>query len=410
MDILNGFKVLDVTAYAFVPSAGGVLAHWGADVIKVEAPNAPDPMRFIGGTAEPGKSSKTFKHYSRGKRSIAINLASKEGRELVYKLAAEADVFLTSYLAPTRRKLGIDVDDIRKVNPNIIYARGSGHGPKGPDADRPGFDALSWWSRGSLNRTAMDLTGIEWPVMGMVGHGDGMSGLVFAGGICAALLHRERTGEAKIVDSSLFGTAVWFNALEVMQVHGPARRPEPRMLERPPIPENMPAGMLSALRQMYQTSDCRFIYLLFLSDDNRDYADLCERIELPELAHDPRFADAKARSGHVHELIGILEEAFAQKSLDEWKAILAEARGPWTVVQHPEEIPEDPQAIANGYMREVDYPDGGLMVPIPAIQFDEDGGDPPRAPDFAEHTDEILEELGIARDEIAAFRAAGTIA
>lgn len=410
MNILEGIKVLDVTAYAFVPSAGGVLAHWGADVIKVEAPNAPDPMRFIGGTAEPGKSSKTFKHYSRGKRSIAINLASEEGRELIHRLAAEADVFLTSYLAPTRRKLGIDVEDIRKVNPRIVYARGSGHGPRGPDADRPGFDALSWWSRGSLSQSAMDMAGLEWPMMGMVGHGDGMAGLVFAGGICAALLHRERTGEARVVDSSLLGTAVWFNALDVMQVHGPPRRAEPGRVPRPPIPDNMPAGMLSALRQIYQTSDFRFLYLLFLSDDDRDFADLCERIGQPALAADARFANARARAGHVKELVVILEEAFAGRTLDEWKAILAEARGPWTVVQHPEEILTDAQTIANGYMRQVDYPDGGLMVPIPAIQFDEDGGDPPRAPDFAEHTDEILNELGFDAAAIRRYRDSGTVA
>ena len=111
VDILNGIKVVDVTAWAFVPSAGGVLAHWGADVIKVESPEAPDPMRLLGGTLEPGASSAAFKHYSRGKRSIAIDLASDEGRELLYRLVARADVFLTSYLAPTRRKLGIDVAD-----------------------------------------------------------------------------------------------------------------------------------------------------------------------------------------------------------------------------------------------------------------------------------------------------------
>ena len=113
MRILEGIKVIDVTAWAFVPSAGGVLAHRGADVIKVESPNAPDPMRLMGGSLEPGGSSATFKHYSRGKRSIAINLVSHEGQELIYRLAADADVFLTSYLAPTRRKLGIDVEDIR---------------------------------------------------------------------------------------------------------------------------------------------------------------------------------------------------------------------------------------------------------------------------------------------------------
>ena len=210
MRILEGIKVIDVTAWAFVPAAGGVMAHWGADVIKVESPGGPDPMRLMGGSLEPGCSSAMFKHYSRGKRSIAIDLATPEGQALLYKLVADADVFLTSYLAPTRRKLKIDVDDIRKVNPNIIYARGSGQGPKGPDADRPGYDQLSWWNRGSLAQTAMDLSGEAWPTA-MVGHGDGMAGLAFAGGICAALLHRERTGEATVVDASLMGSAVWFN-------------------------------------------------------------------------------------------------------------------------------------------------------------------------------------------------------
>jgi crotonobetainyl-CoA:carnitine CoA-transferase CaiB-like acyl-CoA transferase len=409
MQVLKGIKVIDVTAWAFVPSAGGVLAHWGADVIKVESPRAPDPMRLMGGSLEPGRGSIQYKHYSRGKRSIAIDLATDEGRELLYRLVKDADVFLTSYLAPTRRKLGIDVEDIRKVNPNIVYARGSGHGPKGPDADRPGYDALSWWSRGSLNQAAMDMTGLEWPMMGMVGHGDGMSGLAFAGGICAALLARERGGEPMVVDSSLMGTAVWFNGLAIMQVHGPAKRPEPRRIPRPPIPEDMPAGMISALRALYQTSDFRFLYLLFLGDDDRDWADLAQRIDRPELADDPRFAHAKERNGNARELTAILEEVFAQRPLAEWRERLAKARGAWTVVQTPEEIPQDPQTIANGFMRHVDYPGGGLAMPIPAIQFDDEGGDPARAPDFAEHTDEILRELGCDAEEIGRYRESGAV-
>lgn len=410
MDILKGIKVIDVTAWAFVPSAGGVLAHWGADVIKVESPNAPDPMRTMGGTLEPGGSSIQFKHYSRGKRSIAINLATQEGRELLYRLVEDADVFLTSYLAPTRRKLGIDVEDIRKINPNIIYARGSGHGPKGPDADRPGYDALSWWSRGSLNQTAMDLTGLEWPTQGMVGHGDGMSGLAFAGGICAALLNRERGGEPKVVDSSLLGTAVWFNGLAILGTMPSMGRQEPRKIERPPLPEGFPPDFVSATRALYQTSDYRFLYLLFLGDDNRDFVDLCERIGRAELGSDPRFADAKARSANSMELIAIFEEIFASRTLDEWKQALAEARGAWTMIQTPEEMPQDPQVIANGYLRHVDYPDGGLDVPAPAVMFDEEAGVPPRAPDFAEHTGQILAELGCDEAEAERLRQAGVVA
>jgi crotonobetainyl-CoA:carnitine CoA-transferase CaiB-like acyl-CoA transferase len=163
LDVLAGIKVVDVSAWAFVPGAGGVLAHWGADVVKVESPHAPDPMRTAGGSLEPGRASLYFKHYSRGKRSIAIDLAREEGQEILYKLAAEADVFLTSYLPATRNKLNIDVADIKAVNPTIIYARGTGHGPRGGEAQRGGYDAATWWCRGTLAQSTMDVSGAQWP-------------------------------------------------------------------------------------------------------------------------------------------------------------------------------------------------------------------------------------------------------
>ena len=408
MNILEGIKVIDVTAWAFVPSAGGVMAHWGAEVIKVESPTAPDPMRLMDGSLEPGRSSAMFKHYSRGKRSIAINLASDEGRELLYRLAADADVFLTSYLAPTRKKLGMDVDDIRRVNPNIIYARGSGHGPHGPDADRPGFDVLSWWYRGSLGQTGMDMTGEDWPIP-MIGHGDGMAGLALAGGICAALLRRARTGEAGVVDSSLMGTAIWFNAPALLAAQ---RKPAERRFPpaRRKLPPGISADMIVAVRGIYQTKDGRFINLLFMGDDDRDFADLCERIERHELASDPRFATSKARTENKTQLLAILEEIFAARTLAEWKQVLANARGPWAPVQTPEEIFDDPQTEANGFMCPVDYPDGPLLIPSPAVQFDGESGAAPRAPDFAEHTDAILAELGCTPGDVARYREAGVVA
>ncbi|MEZ5743555.1 MAG: CoA transferase [Sphingomonadaceae bacterium] len=400
MDILDGIKVVDVTAYAFVPSAGGVLAHWGADVIKVETPGAPDPMRAI--------SEATYRHYGRGKRSIALNLASDEGRALLYELCRDADVFLTSYLAPTRRKLGIDVEDIRKINPDIVYARGSGHGPKGPDADRPGYDALSWWYRGSLGQTAMDMTGVEWPPT-MVGHGDGMSGLVFAGGICAALLHRALKGEALVVDSSLMGTAVWFNGLAIMGAQFTHGRKEPRKQERPPLPAGTPKQFISAVRAIYQTGDYRFLNLLFLTDDDRDWQDLCQRIERPDLAADERFASRGGRAEHGEVLMGILEEVFYSRTLAEWKEALADARGAWAPVMAPEEMGGDPQVIANDYMTTVDYADGPLAVPAPGIMFDEEAGQAPPAPAFGEHTDAILSELGHDASQIARWRESGAV-
>lgn len=405
MNILEGIKVVDVTAWAFVPSAGGVLAHWGADVVKVESPTGPDPMRLLGGTLEPGGASWYFKHYSRGKRAIALDLASDEGREIIYKLVAEADVFLTSYLPATRRKLKIDVDDIKAINPNIIYARGSGQGPLGPEAERPGYDGITWWCRGTLSQSTMDVSGAQWPT-GMVGHGDGMSGMTLAGGICAALLQRERTGATPVVDGSLLGTAVWFNGPAIItsqfegqpeRVHAPATPP----LTRGFMPPNM---------NTYQTKDFRFLNLLFLGDADADWADLCQHLDRADMATDPKWATAAARGANGAEALAIFDEIFASKTLAEWKEILVTARGAWSPIQTPQEVYEDPQTLANGFLRHVDYPGGGLKIPVPPILFDEEAGDVPPAPDFAAHTDEVLREVGYDDDQIALLRASGRIA
>jgi crotonobetainyl-CoA:carnitine CoA-transferase CaiB-like acyl-CoA transferase len=423
MDILRGIKVVDVTMWAFVPSAGGVLAHWGADVVKVESPTSPDPMRMMGGSLEPGGSSNLFKHYSRGKRSIALDLASDEGREILYKLVADADVFLTSFLPPTRKKLKIDVDDIRKVNPKIIYARGTGQGPKGPEAERGGYDGVTWWGRGTLSKSAMDVTGATWPVS-MIGHGDGMSGMTLVSGILAALLRRERTGTSTIVDASLLGTAIWFNGLAIVaSQNGAGGTPPPAgtVASTPvdhgsSVPEVVkatpPPGRENSLANMgpYQTKDGRFLILGFLGDSDVEWVDLCQHLERPDLATDPRFSTSASRMVNHKELMAILDEVFDGKTLAEWKKALLTARGVWAPVQSPAEVYDDPQTLANGFLRYVDYPGGGLKVPVPPILFDEEAGDPPPAPDFGAHTDEVLSALGISDDEVARLRAAGTVA
>lgn len=403
MQLLSGIKVIDVTAWAFVPSAGGVLAHWGADVIKIENPTSPDPMRLLGGSLEPGAASTQFKHYSRGKRSVGLNLADPEGRDLLYRLAADADVFLTSYLPETRRKLRIDVDDMRAVNPGIVYARGSGQGPHGPDAERPAYDMITWWCRGSLAQSAMDGSGAPWPTM-MVGHGDGMAGMTLAGGICAALLHRAMTGEAPVVDGSLMGAAVWFNGPELIASQF---RPRERTFQpAPPAPGSsaMPATMGS-----YQTKDYRFLYLCFLGDADADFVDLCEHLDIAEIGADDRFAGSAARVEHRAELREIFEKAFASRTFAQWKQELAHAKGAWGPVQTPEEVYDDPQTAANGFLRTVSYPTGPLTVPVPPILFNGDAGDPPPAPDFLAHTEEVLATVGVDGDELDRLRAAGAV-
>ena len=394
LDVIRGVRIVELTMWAFVPAAGGVLAHWGADVIKVENPYAPDPMRLMGGNLEPGGAANAFKHYSRGKRSIALDLTKDEGREILYRMVEDADVFLTSYLPGTRKKLRVDVEDIRAHNPRIIYARGSGQGPRGRDADRGGYDFAAWWFRGSLGYSAMEWCNTEGPPM-MIGHGDGMSGLTLAGGIAAALFKRANTGETSVVDGSLLSTAVWFNHLEVMASQDPRPRGAP------------PRSITNAI---YRTKDDRFILILMLGDPDDQWVDLCEHIGRPDLAHDPRFAVAAGRVANRDAGVAEVAKAFAERTFEEWKKQLVTLRGVWAPHQAPAELLDDVQVQANGFLRQVDYPTGSIPMAVPAIQFDEEAGDPPPAPDFAAHTDEILAELGKPDDEIARLRAAHVIA
>ena len=402
MNILDGIRVLDLTTWAFCPAAGTILASWGADVVHIENPSAPDPMRmFGGGGTGPGQAHWMFKHYNRGKRAIAVNLSSDEGRAVIHRLAETADVFLTSYLPATRRKLGVDVDDIRAVNPDIVYAKGTGAGPRGPEAERGGYDSASWWARGSLSSTAMAVTGIDSPP-GMVGHGDGMSGLVFAGGICAALLRRERTGIASVVDSSLMGTAMWFNAPAITSsVFPPGQQAFNSRPERADV--HWTSGT-------YRTADGRFLVLTLLGDLQRDWVSLCEHVGRGDLIGDPRFATTAGRAANSAALVDVLDEVFATRTLAEWRKALSTMRGVWAPVQTPRETHDDPQVVANGFIVPVDYPDGPLPLVTPPILFDGQAGTPATAPEFAEHTDAVLTEAGYGPEEITRHREDGVIA
>ena len=402
--MLDGFRVLDLTMWAFCPSAARVLAEWGADVIHIENPNSPDPMRlFAGGSLEPGGAAWMFKHYNRGKRSLALNLASDEGRETLYELVKNSDVFLTSFLPRTRKKLGFDVDDLKKINPKLIYAKGTGAGPLGPENMRGGYDAASWWSRGSLSAAAMQVTNTVNPP-GMVGHGDGMSGMVLAGGICAALLKRERTGEAPVVDSSLMGTAAWFNAPAIISAGfepgGPAMFGQ--YLERS-------KGAWSGVN--YKTADGRFIFMSFLGDHQDEFEDLAQLLKHEELITDPRFDSTANRVANTQALMAIMDEIFATKTLAEWKVILLPSKGVWAPVQNAAEMYDDPQAQANRMIRIPTDEPGTPAIVMPPVMFDEDAGPGAAAPDFGADTDDILRDIvGLDAARIAELRAARIVA
>ena len=210
--VLEGVRILEVAEHTFVPAASAALADLGAEVIKIEHVERGDAMRGLASTGIALVSSDVhalLEHSNRGKRSLGLNLASPEGLAILYRLAETADVFLTNKLPSVRDKLKIGVEDIRAQNPNIIYVRGTGQGERGPDADKGSYDSLAFWARAGIaagaKRPEYDLV----PVPPAPGFGDSIGGMTIAGGIMGALYHRERTGEATVVDVSLFGVGLW---------------------------------------------------------------------------------------------------------------------------------------------------------------------------------------------------------
>ncbi len=401
--IMNGIRVVEVAAWTYVPIAGAVLAEWGADVLKIEHPESGDPQRGLVTSglvpAGPGGVNHMIELPNRGKRSVGLDLKSDEGHDLLLKMVETADVFLTNFRPKARRKLRIDVDDLRAVNPKLIYARGSGMGQRGPEAERGGYDNSAWWGRGGPADIISKPGEYPLPQPGPA-FGDVLGGLAIAGGISAALFHRERTGEPLVVDNSLLAQGTWATGATILMagLFGFGRMPSG---DRRKVP--------NPLVNNYKTKDDRFMSFVMLESD-RYWADLVTKIGHPELADDPRFVDAATRAQNAVECTTILDDIFAQKTLEEWKPIMLEVEGVWSPVQTAAELLEDPQVVANGYLREVEAASGTVfrMVASP-LQFDEEPPDLVRAPDHGEHTDEVLGELGYDMDAILDLKVKGVV-
>jgi len=396
---LDGIRVLEVAMYGFVPSAGAVLSDWGADVIKVEHAVTGDPQRGLrqtGAYKVEGDPNPNFEHANRGKRSIGLDVSKPEGQQVVYELAARSDVFLTNFLPPTRQRFNIDVDHIRKANPVIVYARGSALGPRGVEAERGGYDMTAFWSRGTsaASITPPNLDGLINPPPA---YGDTISGTNLAGGIAAALLKRERTGEPSIVDVSLFGSGLWTmgHALSV-SLHLGTPWVAPPMGSR--------GAMSNPLSGLYKTADGRYLSLVMLQPA-KFWADVCRHIDRPDLIDDPRFATAEAITANSDAGSQILQEVFAARPLAEWAERLATLAGPWAPVQDTLQAGNDAQARANEYI----LPAGELELVSSPVQFDVTAPELAPAPAFAAQTEEILQEIGLDWDRIIALKSTGAV-
>ncbi|CAN5808387.1 CoA transferase [soil metagenome] len=395
-DILSGIRVVELAAWTFVPAAGAVLADWGADVIKIEHPETGDPQRGLissGLVTGAGGVNHFIEQPNRGKRSIGLDTSTPEGLELLMKLIETADVFVTNLLPDSRRRMGIDLDQVRARNPRIIYARGHGYGTKGDLAGQGGFDLAAYWARGGIGEAYAVGDG-SYPPIQRPAFGDSYGGMAIAGGVAAALLKRERTGEPSVVDVSLLNAAIWQLGPDIVGA-GVSGQDIPKFnLDEMPNPT----------ASIYQTRDGRFIAFVLLQAD-RFWADFCTRLDRPDLISDDRYSSAPVRFANRKDCISELRKAFAAEDLAHWEKAFDGFDGVWDVMRTAHEVHSDPQAIANGYLPRATTEKGTeFSLAASPVQFDETPLDLTRAPGHGEHTDALLAELGFNEDEIIDFK------
>jgi crotonobetainyl-CoA:carnitine CoA-transferase CaiB-like acyl-CoA transferase len=317
------------------------------------------------------------------------------------ELVDTADVFITSFMQPARARLGIDVEHILARNPRIIYGRGTGHGPVGPDADKGGFDGISYWSRSGATTAAIP-PGYNFPIL-LPGpaFGDIQSGMFLASGILGALYRREKTGEGGVVDTSLLGSGLWAMQASIAGSYSIGQKNIVQMdRRRPPNP----------IVNLYRSGDGRFFVLGMMQAD-RYWAGLCEVLGRPALAEDPRFIDLPTRGENSEACVAALDEIFATMTWVQIMEALNRQEGQWSDVAFPGDTLDDEQVKAAGYMQMVQYPNGATlpMVPVPSRL---DGQEPVLrpAPTLGEHTDEVLGALGRDEERIMELKIAGVVA
>jgi crotonobetainyl-CoA:carnitine CoA-transferase CaiB-like acyl-CoA transferase len=404
---MQGVRILEVAQFTFTPAAGAILADWGADVIKVEHPVRGDTQRGflnMGGVKLDPLRHTLIEHPNRGKRSIGIDLSTPEGQEVLYELAKTSDVFLTNYLPQVRQKNKFDVEHIRAVNPDIIYARGSAMGNKGPEREIGGFDGTIFWSRSGIAH-AMSPAELDGPLgQGMPAFGDSIGGMFIAGGISAALFHRKSTGEAVEMDVSLLSSAWWAQGALLAQVmetdqYSPNAMPKSGSVSVNPFMGN------------FRTSDGGWINLCILSPSGI-IRDTFEHLGLPELADDPRFAEPLQLFENAAIASGYIVDAFSRRPFDYWRQHLKTMKGQWAPIQSVRELLTDDQAIANDMVVEVEGADGGAPLKLVRgpVQWNGEPLETTRAPQASEHTEIVLMEMGMEWDRIEELKTKGAIA
>ncbi len=397
--IFEGLKVLDCASFIAAPAAATVLSDFGARVIKIEPPVTGDPYRNLPNLPGYPVSPHNFAWIleSRNKRSLALDLSRTEAQAVLYRLVAEADVFITNFPPAVRGRLGVTYAELAPLNERLIYASFTGYGEKGEEANKPGFDSNAYWARSGL----MDLVRADentTPARSVAGMGDHPCAMALYGAIVTALYKRERTGKGSHVSSNLMANGVWANGVLAQAKLCGAKFGERRPRER----------ALNAVTNHYKCQDGRWIMLSLLTED-RQWPILACCIGREDLIADARFATRSDRHARSLELIQIFDEIFATKDLAEWRKILDGNGLVFGVVGILDDLPNDRQMIEN----EVLVPfEGDTMLTVNSpIWVDGSQKIPPRrAPDVGEHSDEILREAGYDEASIQQLRASGAVA
>jgi formyl-CoA transferase len=355
-----------------------------------------DPYRRRG-TPAPGRPALNpgFIFDARNKKSLALDLRQEAGRAVLYRLAAGADVFITNYPPPVRRRLGIAYEDLAPLNERLIYASFTGYGETGPEADKPGFDATAWWARTGLMHLVRAGEEVA-PARSLPGMGDHPSAMGTYGAIVTALYQRERTGKGAYVSSSLLANGLWANGCSIQAaLCGDDVRPQPPR-----------EAAVNALRVHYRCRDGRWLLLSIASDEWR-WDKFKECLADPAL-DDPRYADVAAREQHAGALVRDLDRIFATRDLAHWRRVLDEAGLIFGIVAETPDVATDEQALAAGHL--VRLSDADYMTVNSPIEIRGQEKVPPRlAPDVGEHSEQVLREADYAEAEIAALREAGVV-
>ncbi len=402
--VLDGIKIISMEHWIFLPLASAYLADWGAEVIKVE-PLTGEHSRGLGRVG--GITTKiklggvevdpAFQFTNRNKKSLAVDLKKESGRDILCQLVQKSDVFLSNYELNTLKKLGLDYDTLSQINPKLIYAVCSGYGSKGPDKDLQGFDEVAAWARSGMEHVITEV-GLP-PAKQPPGMGDRNGSVHIVAGIIAALLHRERTGEGQELEFSLFRSALWSISRNIQSALSglPERINQSRTKAQNPIQTD------------YRTKDDRWVRFCMPQSD-RYWPDFCRTVDRPELENDPRFNNMDMRRQNCEELIRILDEVFASKTIEEWEKLCRKHNLIYSRVQTPAEVVTDPQALANDYFVDLPHPAGPMKVlASPTKFFKTPASVRTPAPEVGQHTEEILLDLGYSWEDIAQLKEQGVI-